>query len=55
VFQTYLNHKGVSTAELARQMAVSRSLVSRHLSGERGWTASWKKRIEEWVAREDRT
>jgi hypothetical protein len=51
-FLTYLNRKGVSPADLARQLRVSRSLVSLHLSRQRGWTVSWKKRVATWVARE---
>jgi hypothetical protein len=51
-FQAYLSRKGVSPAELARQMGLSRSQVSRHLSGGRGWSASWTKRVTRWLAGE---
>jgi hypothetical protein len=49
-FLAFLGRTGVSPAELARQLGVSRSLVSRHLSGDRGWTASWAQRVAAWVA-----
>ncbi len=52
-FLAYLSQKGVSPAELARRLGLSRSPVSRHLSGQRGWTKSWQKRIEKWVAGEE--
>ena len=51
-FLAYLCRKGISMTELARQLGLSRSPVSRHLSGQRGWTASWQNRIERWVASE---
>jgi hypothetical protein len=49
-FLTYLSEKGVSLAELARGLGVSRSLVSHNLSGRRGWTPSWQERLENWIA-----
>jgi hypothetical protein len=52
-FLAYLARKGVSPAELARALGVSRSLVSQHLSGKRAWTASWQERLASWVAREE--
>jgi hypothetical protein len=48
-FFAYLNEEGISCAELATQLGVSRSLVSRHLSGKRLWTPSWQKRISAWL------
>jgi hypothetical protein len=51
-FLAYLCRKGLSSAGLARRLGMSRSPVSRHLSGERGWTASWRSRLERWVASE---
>jgi hypothetical protein len=52
--QAYLNRKGMSAGDLARQLGVSKSLVSRRLSGERGWTPSWQTRVTEWLARMER-
>lgn len=46
----YLSQKGVTPAELARQLSVSESLVSLHLSGKRAWSAKWKLRIVRWLA-----
>jgi hypothetical protein len=51
-FLAYLGREGVSPSELARQLGVSRTQVSYHLSGRRGWTASWRRRLESWVASE---
>src|SRR5262249_54375376 len=51
-FLTYLCRKGLSPAELARKLGVSRCLVSQHLSGMRGWTKSWINRITNWLVSE---
>jgi hypothetical protein len=51
-FLAYLRQKGVSAATLAQELGVSRGLVSQHLSGNRGWTASWQERVVAWVARQ---
>jgi hypothetical protein len=49
-FLPYFRKEGVSQAELAVQMHVSRSLVSQHLSGHRQWTGGWQNRVAEWIA-----
>lgn len=50
-FLIYLSRAGLDRRQLASELGVSQSLVSRHLSGERAWTPTWQGRIAEWITR----
>jgi hypothetical protein len=46
----YLRTAGVSQAQLARELGVSRSQVSQYMNGHKAWTKLWRERLEAWVA-----
>lgn len=48
---SYLGRTGVSSADLAVELGVSRSLLSQYLTGRKTWTGKWQERVATWMAR----
>lgn len=46
---TFLEANKITQATLAKELGMSKGLVSGRLSGKRPWTAKWKLQIEEWL------
>jgi len=46
----YLRDAGITQKDLARELGVSRPLLSQYLNGKKTWTASWQARLNAWVA-----
>jgi hypothetical protein len=45
----YLRNAGISQKELARELGVSKSLLSQYLNGRKTWTTSWEERLNAWL------
>jgi hypothetical protein len=46
----YLQKAGITPNQFAKELGVSKTLVSLHLSGQRPWNAKWQSRIASWLA-----
>ncbi len=49
----YLRREGVSNAQFAQELGVSKALVSFRLSGKRRWTVKWRRQVAFWIATRD--
>ncbi|HEY3836920.1 MAG TPA: helix-turn-helix transcriptional regulator [Bryobacteraceae bacterium] len=46
----YLRAEGVSQTTLARELGISKSLLSQYLNGHKTWTTGWQERLNAWIA-----
>jgi hypothetical protein len=45
----YLCDAGISQGQLARELGVSRSLLSQYMNGSKSWTKGWQERVATWI------